>query len=280
MYPLRLATGATLVLLGLPLAGVVEAAPTGLVPHRAVYDIILKQASDRSGIESMRGRMVYEFAGSTCKGFSTNFRFVTRIDMGDGVRVTDQRSTTFEDVAAGRFRFDNKSYTDDQLDKDVSGDAADAGGKVKIELTGPDRRGLELAESRFPAEHMLEVIARARKGERIFESRIFDGSEDGDQSFLTTTIVGKLQEPSKTDPELEVAKQLVGADYWPVSIAYFNDKAVGDQEPIYNQSFKLYENGVTRDLTLDYGDFVLAGKLTKLEVLGNPEAGCQQTTPQ
>lgn len=280
MYPLRLATGATLVLLSLPFATTVQAAPAGLVPHRAVYDIILKQASDRSGIESMRGRMVYEFAGSSCKGFSTNFRFVTRIDTGDGVRLTDQRSTTFEDVAAGRFRFDNKSYTDDQLDKDVSGDASDADGKVKIELAGPDRRGVELAESRFPAEHMLEVIARARRGEHIFESRIFDGSEDGDQSFLTTTVVGKPQTPKQADPELQVASELAGANYWPVSIAYFNDKAVGDQEPIYNQSFKLYENGVTRDLTLDYGDFVLAGKLTKLEMLGNPEAGCQQTSPQ
>ncbi|MGL3605619.1 cell envelope integrity EipB family protein [Rhizobium sp. G187] len=275
MYPLRLALGATLALLVIPAGYDAHAAPTGLVPHRAVYDIVLKEASDRSGIESMRGRMVYEFNGSSCKGFSTEFRFVTRIDMGDGVRVTDQRSSTFEDLAQGRFRFDNKSFTDDQLDKDVTGDAADTGGKVKIELTGPDKRGLEVAASRFPAEHMLEVIARAHRGERIFESRIFDGSEDGDQTFLTTTIVGRPQKPSKTDPEVEAAAELATADYWPVSIAYFNDQSTGDQEPIYNQSFKLYENGVTRDLTLDYGDFVLAGKLTKLEVLGNPEADCR-----
>jgi hypothetical protein len=30
--------------------------------------------------------------------------------------------------------------------------------------------------------------------------------------------------------------------------------------------FKLYENGITRDLTMDYGDFVLTGKLADLEV--------------
>jgi hypothetical protein len=251
------------------------AATVGLVPHRAVYEIVLKEASDRSGIESVRGRMVYEFSGSACKGFNTQFRFVTRIDVGEGVRVTDQRSTTFEDVPAGKFRFENKSFTDDQLDKDVSGAAAEAGGKVKIELTGPDRRDIELADSRFPAEHMLEVIARARKGERVFESRIFDGSEDGDQTFLTTTIVGGPQQSAKTDPEAKALTTLGTQDYWPVSIAYFDEKTRGDQEPIYSQSFKLYENGVTRDLTLDYGDFVLAGKLTKLEVLGKPDGDCQ-----
>lgn len=276
MFPLRMAVCATMTLAAAGVAGHgASAATVGLVPHRAVYDIVLKEASDRSGIESVRGRMVYEFSGSTCKGFNTQFRFVTRIDVGDGVRVTDQRSSTFEDVTAGKFRFENKSFTDDQPDKDVSGAAAEAGGKVKIELTGPDKRAIELADSRFPAEHMLEVIARARKGEQVFESRIFDGSEDGDQTFLTTTIVGGPRKSSETDPEVKALEPLGIQDYWPVSIAYFDEKTKGDQEPIYSQSFKLYENGVTRDLTLDYGDFVLAGKLTKLEVLGKANGDCQ-----
>lgn len=238
-----------------------------LMPHRAVYDVQLKQASERSGIDGMRGRMVYEFKGSTCDGFSTDFRFVTRINTGDGIRVTDQRSSTFEDVEAGTFRFSTKSFTDDQLDTDVSGAASEQGGKVKIELTGPARREVELDGSRFPAEHMLEVITRAQRGERVFESRIFDGSEEGDQTYLTTTIVGPSQEPKGTDSETAAVGALSKAEYWPVSIAYFEEEAGGDQVPIYSQSFKLYENGVTRDLTLDYGDFVLTGKLTKLEML-------------
>ncbi len=152
MFPLRMAVRATLTLAAVGVSGhAASAATVGLVPHRAVYDIVLKEASDRSGIESVRGRMVYEFNGSSCKGFNTQFRFVTRIDVGEGVRVTDQRSTTFEDVPAGKFRFENKSFTDDQLDKDVSGAAAETDGKVKIELTGPDKRAIELADSRFPA---------------------------------------------------------------------------------------------------------------------------------
>ena len=276
MFPLRMAVRASVALAAVGATGAAASAATvGLVPHRAVYEIVLKEASDRSGIESVRGRMVYEFSGSACKGFNTQFRFVTRIDVGDGVRVTDQRSTTFEDVPAGKFRFENKSFTDDQLDKDVSGAAAEADGKVRIELTGPDKRDIELADSRFPAEHMLEVIARARKGEQVFESRIFDGSEDGDQTFLTTTIVGGPKKSSAADPEAKALAPLGMQHYWPVSIAYFDEKTRGDQMPIYSQSFKLYENGVTRDLTLDYGDFVLAGKLTKLEVLGKPNGDCQ-----
>ncbi|ATN34230.1 ATP-binding protein [Rhizobium sp. ACO-34A] len=241
----------------------------GLVPHRAVYDIELKQASDRSGIEGMRGRMVYEFSGSECAGYTTNFRFVTRIDTGEQVRVTDQQSFTFEDLVKGKFRFETKSFTDDQLDKDVSGAAADENGKVKIELSEPAKRAVELADSRFPAEHMLEVIDNARKGRTFFEARIFDGSEDGDKSYLTTTIVGPERKPATVGAKDKASEALAGTAYWPVSIAYYDEKAVGDVLPIYTQSFKLYENGITQDLTLDYGDFVLSGKLTNLEVLGS-----------
>lgn len=247
----------------------------GLVPHRAVYDIQLKQASERSGIEGMRGRMVYEFSGSECAGYTTSFRFVTRIDTGEQIRVTDQQSMTFEDLAAGKFRFETKSFTDDQMDKDVSGAAADENGKVMIELEEPAPRALELADSRFPAEHMLEVIANARKGKAMFEARIFDGSEDGDKSYLTTTVVGPARKPTASEAADTSTGIVAGQAYWPVSIAYFDEKAPGDLLPIYTQSFKLYENGISRDLTLDYGDFVLAGKLTKLEVLGKPDGDCQ-----
>lgn len=254
--------------IGTTATGAMAAGASTLAPHRAVYDIELKEATDRSGIEGMRGRMVYEFNGSACAGYTTSFRFVTRIDSGEQVRVTDQQSLTFEDMAKGKFRFSSKSFTDDQLDKNIRGNAEDDNGKVRIDLTLPDKRELELADSRFPTEHMLQVIEKARKGETFFEARIFDGSEDGDQTYLTTTIVGRPQTPDKNDPDAEKAGDLSKAAYWPVSIAYFDEKAAGDALPVYTQSFKLYENGITRDLTLDYGDFVLTGRLIKLDMLG------------
>lgn len=248
-----------------------HAAAGALAPHRAVYDIELKEASERSGIEGIRGRMVYEFNGSECAGYTTNFRFVTRIDSGEQVRVTDQQSLTHEDLVAHTFRFETKSFTDDQLDKDVSGEAEGDNGKVTVELSEPERRQVELDASRFPSSHMLDVLENARKGTRIFEARIFDGSENGDESYLTTTILGQPQTPQAGDPDADKVGPLAVQAFWPVSIAYFEDGDSGDTMPIYTQTFKLYENGVTRDLTLDYGDFVLTGRLAKLEMLGSGE---------
>lgn len=264
------AAGLVLAASGLSAVTAGHAGAVSLVPHRAVYDIHLKQASERSGIEGLNGRLVFEFNGTECAGYTTNFRFVNRIDTGDAVRVTDQQSVMFEDIKVGRFNFETKSFTDEALDKDISGSARDDGKDgVRIDLTGPGARTVELSRSHFPAEHMLDIIDKARKGQSIFETRIFDGSENGDQSYLTTVIVGKPQTVGVGDKEATVVGDHAGNSFWPVSIAYFEDGGSGDQLPVYTQSFKLYDNGITRDLTLDYGDFVLTGQLTKLDILGD-----------
>ena len=71
--------------------------------HRAVYDLTLDKASDRSGITGITGRMVYEFNGSACEGYTVKFRFVTQIDTSDTTRLTDQQTTTFEDAEGKTF---------------------------------------------------------------------------------------------------------------------------------------------------------------------------------
>ncbi|MDQ1198677.1 cell envelope integrity EipB family protein [Agrobacterium sp. SORGH_AS 787] len=249
------------------IASAVPASVPNLISHRAVYDLELKDASDRSGIEGMTGRMVYEFTGSSCKGYKTDFRFVTQINTGDAVRMTDQQTTTFEDAVSKKFTFETKSFTDDKLDKEVIGSASDVDGKMKVDLTKPDPREIDLVPGEFPTEHMYQVIENAKLGKRIFESRVFDGSDDGDESLITSTLVGKQQTPKDGDSEASVAGDFAKAPFWPVTIAYYNDKTGTDSLPIYRMSFKLYENGITRDLTMDYGDFVLIGKLAKLDVL-------------
>jgi hypothetical protein len=245
-----------------------------LVPHRAVYDLRLKDSSERSGIEGMFGRMVYEFNGSACTGFTTNFRLVTRISTGDESRVSDQQTKTFEDLSARQFHFETKSFTDEQLDKDVSGDASQGEGGVKVELQGQNQREIDLPASAFPTSHMLDIILNAKDDKRIFETRVFDGSENGDQSLLTSTVIGKAATPEKDDGDAGNAGEFAKTPYWPVTIAYFNDGAAGDPTPVYNMSFKLYENGITRDLTMDYGDFALSGSLVKLDILKKQQDPC------
>ncbi|SOE18700.1 uncharacterized protein DUF1849 [Hoeflea halophila] len=246
----------------------------GLAAHRAVYDLSLKDASDRSGISGMVGRMVYEFNGSACEGYTVSFRFVTEIATGEDSRLTDQQTTTFEDVRNGTFSFVTRSYVDQKLDHEIRGSAEVKGDALAVDLEQPRKLALDLAMAHFPTEHMIELIDKARNGERFYESRIYDGSDEGDKAMITTTVLGDKQPAGTDDAEAERAGELADDAYWPVSMSYFEETAEGDGLPVYSIAFKLYDNGITRDLTLDYGDFVLQGQLAQLE-LYDPEP-CQE----
>jgi hypothetical protein len=245
----------------------------GLVPHRAVYNLELADASERSGITSMYGRMVYEFTGSECEGYRVNFRFVTQVDTGGEKKITDQQSTTFEDMKNGRFEFESKTYNNEQLAKQVSGMAERRDGKISVDLTEPVARELSLTAARFPTQHTLDVINRAEHGEHFFEARIFDGSDNGDKTLYTSTVMSSPVAATPDDPDADKAGKLKSEKAWPVTIAYFDDAKGSDGIPTYRMSFKLYANGVSRNLLMDYGDFSLRGNLVSLDFL--PESACK-----
>ena len=253
------------------LSAALPMAPAFAVPalqaHRAVYDLTLSKASDRSGITGITGRMVYEFNGSACEGYTVKFRFVTQIVTNDNTRLTDQQTTTFEDAEGKTFSFVTKSFVDQNLDKEVKGMATRDAKGLKVDIDKPEKSSLELAATQFPTQHLVELIGKAEKGENFYQTNLFDGSEDANKVMTTTVIVGKKTDAEKTDPEAPALAKLASDKYWPVDIAYFDDThKSGEEVPEYRISFKLHENGITRDLTMDYGDFSMTGKLVNLSL--------------
>lgn len=251
-------------------AGMAAAAP--LIQHRAVYDLRLTNASERSGITGISGRMVYELRGSACDGYTVRFRYVTQSSTRDASQMTDQQTTTFEDADGKSFSFVTKSYTDQNLDKELRGNATREPDGVKIDIELPEQKSIELQPTQFPTQHLQDLINRAKDGENFYETSIFDGSEDADQAMTTTVIVGKQASSSSNDPEYKALNALSAEKFWPVDIAYFDETTQeGEDTPDYRISFKLYENGLTRDLDMDYGDFIIHGQLVDL-ALFEPDA--------
>jgi hypothetical protein len=61
------------------------------------------------------------------------------------------------------------------------------------------------------------------------------------------------------------AERLDGIAAWPVSIGYFepnSDKT--DAVPVYELTFWFFENGVSRKLFIDYGEFAIQGELAQI----------------
>jgi len=244
-----------------------------LAPHVAVYDLKLTSSRGKRALESVRGRIVYDFSGSDCEGYALNFRQVTELDSGEGkVALSDLRTATWEEADGKSFRFKSQNYMDREQIGDVDGSADRAKDTVAVKLIKPGAKKFDAGTVVFPTEHMRLLIEAARAGKTLVEIAVYDGSETGEKIYQSLSVIGKRIDPDRKPEDAAAGKDaLAGMARWPVTISYF-DKVekksddLGEQTPIYAISFELYENGISRALKLDYGDFVIDGKMTSLEV--------------
>jgi hypothetical protein len=253
--------------------GAAQAGTTALAAHRAVYDLKLATTRGKRAMRAVHGRILYDFTGSACEGYALQFRQVSELDNGEGrVAVSDLRATSWEDGEARRLRFHSQNYFGDKLRETVDGQAARERRGIAVRLTKPVEKGFDLqADVVFPTEHVRRIIAAARAGTTLLQLAVYDGSDNGQKVYDTLAVIGRPIAPNQPKPEDATARQTAfdALTRWPVTISYFDrsaDEKTGEQTPVYAITFELYENGVSRALMLDYGDFVLSGEMTSVEL--------------
>ncbi len=243
-----------------------------LVPHRAVYEMSLGDVRSSSGMMGMSGRMVYEFSGSPCEGYTLNMRLVTQLSDRTGqATLTDLRSSTWEQSNGMRFRFNSSQILDEKTAEVTSGEAVrEADGKVMLKVRKPERSERDLPRGvLFPTQHSFAILKAAAEGRQLLQATVFDGSEKAQKIYETTAFIGHEYKPGRQGSEAKVKNDeaLDKLPSWPITISYFDQTSQGDATPAYELRFRLFANGVSRDLTIDYGDFVLRGSLHSLEFL-------------
>ncbi len=253
-----------------------QAAGVVLAPHRAAYELSLLRAQGKRPVRSVRGRILYDFSGSACDGYALNFRQVSELDSGEGkTALSDLRASTWEEGGAKRFRFNSQNFINQLPVEAVDGNADRSDARVTVKLAKPAEKSFDLERAMvFPTEHMRRIIEAAREGKSILELPVYDGSETGEKIYSTLTVIGREIKPDEKQPTDAAAGQaaLAGLTRWPVTISYFDraEKEKGEQTPVYSISFELYENGISRALALDYGEFVVAGQMSQLEIKDAP----------
>ena len=265
----------------IPLMSAMPSAQAGtiaLAPHRAVYDLKLLRAPGKRQIEAVRGRILYDFSGNPCDGYVLQFRQVSEINSGEGkATLSDLRASTWEEGEAKSFRFNSTNYLNQKPVEAADGHADRDAEGISVQLAKPAAKTFKIgAETVFPAEHMRRIIEAAQAGKSILEFPVFDGSENGEKVFDTLTVIGHPIPPDQKKPTDAAARQpaLANMTRWPVTISYFDHSARGgEQTPVYSIGFEMFENGISRALNLDYGDFVVAGEMSQLEL--KEEKACQ-----
>ncbi len=256
-----------------------QTAAVPLAAHRVVYDLTLaKGGSGAKGVDNARGRIAFDFLGDACEGYALTYRQVMVLESTEvGSRTSDLRTTTFESGDEKSFRFKTESEQQGGTGRKLDGDAErPIAGGLAVQLRQPKRESVALAgDVLFPSAHMKRLIAAARAGETTVNVKVFDGSDDGRKAYDTLGIIGRpvdltaeqaVEAPLRNDAMSRMTR-------WPVTLSYFTP-GDGERTPVYVISFELYENGVSRALRLDYGEFALKGEVARFDLV--PASACQR----
>ncbi|HBM87928.1 MAG TPA: DUF1849 domain-containing protein [Rhodobiaceae bacterium] len=259
------ASGLSVVLVAASASGAFAAE---LANHRAAYDLKLSAAESSADIAGLSGRMVLEWTGNSCDGYTLGQRLVTQLsDTDGGVMVRDLRMSSWESGDGDQFRFEVQRYAGAQLDETVSGFADRSGTSSAATFSQPSDVVLDLPDDIiFPSEFVQDLVETAASGKSLMSASVFEGAET-DHYFLVSSFIGKPSNVA-TDTVSQVGEgmDLAGASSWPVQVSYFLPH---EQEgiPDYQVSYRLFENGVSSNMRLDYGDIVIDGTLTDLTYL-------------
>jgi len=259
---------------GLASAPALAGAGGPFLAHQALYELKLVKSRGTNAISGARGRILYNFSGSACEGYTSEFRLVSELDSGEGkLTLSDLRSSSWEDGAGKSYRFKIDTRMNDSDTSPVDGVAERSGDHITVKLKQPVAKTFNLEGNVvFPTEQIHKIIEAARSGKSVLELTVYDGSDNGEKVYNTLSVIGQpipgdrsiaSPDPSTANDQMRVLKR------WPVTVSYYDRDARakdGEQTPVYAMSFELFENGVSRALVLDYNDFVISGALGKFDV--------------
>ncbi|HVC56804.1 MAG TPA: cell envelope integrity EipB family protein [Stellaceae bacterium] len=240
-----------------------------IMPHRALYTMSLGRASGDAGVVAASGTMAYRW-GQTCDGWTVEQRYRLKMGYADTPDVAVASNfVTWESRDGLRYRFNQKETRNGATDEEIRGSAT---------LDGPGKGGTAVFEKPegksfhlppgvlFPSAHTIFLIDRAKAGATFIAKQIFDGASV-DNAVLVSAVIGP-----KIEPDAAAARKspLLNRPGWRVRLAFFpSDPKI--EKPDYELGMLLLDNGVSRNMVIDYGDYAITATLDDIEAVPKPK---------
>jgi hypothetical protein len=253
-----------------------SASAVDITAHRALYTMSLAGSKTDSGVTGAQGQMGYQW-GETCDGWTVEQRYELTISYAESQDVKIVSNfVTWESKDGLRYRFNQKETRNGTVDEEIRGsaqlDGPGKGGSITFEKPQPQTIKLP-AGALFPSAHTILLIQKAQAGENFVSRQVFDGATV-EGAVLVSAVIGPKIEPkvkaeptAANDPVLD--DPVLQRPGWRVRLAFFpaDTKA---EKPDYELGMLLLDNGISRDMVIDYGDYTIKAKLNKIEPLGKP----------
>jgi hypothetical protein len=239
-----------------------------IAPHRALYGMTLGAVRNDSSVADARGAMFYQW-GETCDGWTIEQRYRLKLRYaGSGDADILSKFVTWESKDGLRYRFNQtetkKGNADEKIRGEAQLDGAGRGGVAHFSRPRPATMRLPPG-TLFPSAHTILLIDKARAGADFVSRQVFDGSAEENAVEVSAFVGGR----HGADPAAATLDPLLRRPGWRVRLAFFPADADAEQ-PDYELGMVLLDNGVSRDMAIDYGDYTINATLGQIESLPKP----------
>ncbi len=251
-----------------------------LASHKALYSVTLTSTRPGGDYLDVSGKMILEFTDA-CDAWTTSQKSLLRTVTGEGTEaISHSDFAAWESKAGDDYKFSVRQTQD--------GDTSEFRGRARrngqgdtgtAEYTKPEHASYKLPPHfLFQTAQQVKVIEYARKGEHFLSGDMFDGSEGGGSAHFNAVIL-KLNPDSRETPVLK--DPLLDSPPHRVRVAFYPPTGTGDEtdsknaadgseQPEYEMTMTVHDNGVVSDYDYDYQDFSVHGQLQAIQPLPRP----------
>lgn len=243
-----------------------------LVPHHAVYNLSL-QSSLSGSVVAADGTMDYQL-NDACEAWATAQRLNVDITNNDGsVSHMISDYVTWERKDGRLLRFGLRQTSNGKLVANIQGQATrEPDGSGWIHYTAPALKIVALpAGTLFPLAQTIALLDGATKGRKFLGAPLFDGTDENgaEDSFAVMGAFGESRAERVGDDPSALGSQLLRqVANGRVAISFFDRSNSEDNIPNYEVAMRYWQNGVSDDVAMDFGDFVIRATLAALNSNG------------
>ena len=235
---------------------------SSLLSHKATYNLTLERKNMNSLLEGGVGKSTFLFQ-KTCSGWSLKENFMITYNLANKKSAKSfSVFKTFEDFKSKRFSFDHYDKSELSGEINYSGFVKKKDKNLSGKLIDKNIKNISYDGSiLLPTEHLIKLINFAKEEKKFFNSDVFFGSNKNNLIKRVTAFIGRKKLSSEKSKYKFLKKNV-----WPINLAFYNfkqKKAIPETEI----SLEIDEEGVVHFYNVDYGDYIMIGKLDKIEVL-------------
>ncbi|MDE8349505.1 MAG: DUF1849 family protein [Acidocella sp.] len=241
---------------------------SALTGQDATYSLTLAKVRTHD-VTGATGAMRFSMVDG-CSGWGTTQHMTLLIRNADGSlnkSVSDYMTWESKDGKTLTFVLRERD-NDGKLVTDDAGTATRTGpdDSGQVVYATPSGRLMPLPPGTlFPMAHTETLLAGGADGKKTIAVPLFDGTSDSGAQNTFIAILGHHGPQPSPFPALA---KLPSTD---VDISFY-DRRNSDQVPNFRSQMRYYDDGVATNILLDFGDFVMRGKLDKLTI---PASTCK-----